>query len=184
MPSTPRAAKILLIRHAEKPDGVTKGVSQSGDAAEKNLSVSGWQRAGALACLFAPPEGMTVNKALATPNSIFASHSSSDRPLSTVLPLARKLNIEVNLEYGKGDEPRLCEKAKGCSGTVLISWQHDYMATVANGILDSDSIAPQNWPKDRFDLIWIFDLDQTGRYQFTQLPQCLLPGDSREVIPG
>jgi hypothetical protein len=182
MPATPRSAKILLIRHAEKPDGVRQGVSLLGDTAEKDLSVIGWQRAGALACLFAPPEGMAVNKALSTPNFIFASHSSSDRPLNTVLPLARKLNIEVNLEYGKGDESSLCEAAKGCSGAVLISWQHDYMAAVANAILNSNSIAAQTWPKDRFDLIWIFDLDQTGLYQFKQLPQRLLPGDSREVV--
>jgi broad specificity phosphatase PhoE len=182
MPAMPRSAKILLIRHAEKPDSVKKGVSLSGVTAEKDLSIIGWQRAGALACLFAPPEGMALNNALATPNFIFASHSSSDRPLSTVLPLARKLNIEVNLEYGKGDESSLCEAAKACSGVVLISWQHDYMASIANGILNSNSIALQTWPKDRFDLIWIFDLDQTGRYQFKQLPQCLLPGDSREVL--
>ena len=183
MAATPRASKILLIRHTEKPDGANTGVSPAGSADEKSLTVRGWQRAGALVCLLAPPEGVTRMRALAAPGFLFASHSSSRRPEQSVLPLAAKLGVRINLDFGKGDEDRLVLAAKNCDGVVLISWQHEYMAAVANAILGDKHIAPQEWPKDRFDVIWIFDLDPvTGRYAFTQLPQRLLAGDLASVI--
>jgi hypothetical protein len=102
MATAARATKILLIRHAEKPDGSNAGVSPSGSADEKSLTVAGWQRAGALVCLFAPPDGFPRNPALATPRFIFASHSSSRRPEQSVRPLAEKIDIQVNLDFGKG----------------------------------------------------------------------------------
>jgi len=183
MAATPRAPKILLIRHAEKPDGVSTGVSPSGAADEKSLTVRGWQRAGALVCLFAPREGLTQVAALEAPRFLFASHSSSRRPEQSVLPLAGKLGIRINLDFGKGDEEQLVLAAKNCEGVVLISWQHEYMAAIANAILGDRQTAPQEWPKYRFDVIWIFDLDAvTGRYTFTQLAQRLLAGDPASVI--
>jgi hypothetical protein len=183
MPDTPRASKILLIRHTEKPDGANTGVSPAGSADEKSLTVRGWQRAGALVCLLAPPEGVTRTQALAAPRFLFASHSSSRRPEQSVLPLALKLGIGINLDFGKGDEDRLVLAAKNCEGVVLISWQHEFMAAVANAILGDKHTAPQEWPKDRFDVIWIFDLDPVrARYTFTQLPQRLLAGDLASSI--
>src|SRR5437667_3230237 len=106
--------KILLIRHAEKPDEKNAGVSPDGTQNEKDLTVRGWQRAGALACFFA------------SPSALFASHSSSNRPRQTLLPLAEKLGIAINMDYGKGDEDRLAARAKTCDGVVLICWQHEY----------------------------------------------------------
>src|ERR1039457_6031872 len=181
--ATPRAIKILLIRHTEKPDGSNAGVSPSGAADEKSLTVGGWQRAGALVCLFAPPAGSPRNPVLASPRFIFASHSSSRRPEQSVRPLAEKLGIQVNLDFGKGDEGRMVLAAKGWEGCVLFSWQHEYMAPVANAILGDKHTAPQVWPKDRFDVVWIFDFAPlASRYTFTQLPQRLLARDSTSVI--
>jgi hypothetical protein len=183
MAATPSASKILLIRHAEKPDGVSTGVSPSGAADEKSLTVRGWQRAGALVCLFAPPDGPSRKAGLPAPQFIFASHSSSRRPEQSVLPLAGKLGIRINLDFGKGDEDQLVLAAKSCEGVVLISWQHEYMAAIANAILADTHTAPQAWARDRFDVIWSFDLDPlSGKYTFTQLPQRLLAGDSVSVI--
>ena len=100
-----------------------------------------------------------------------------------MLPLAGKLGIGINLDFGKGDEDRLVLAAKNCEGVVLISWQHEFMAAVANAILGDKHTAPQEWPKDRFDVIWIFDLDPVrARYTFTQLPQRLLAGDLASSI--
>jgi len=59
------ATKIMVIRHAEKPDrykgaqyaGVNNlGAVAGGDGA-KHLVTLGWERAGALVALFAPPGG-------------------------------------------------------------------------------------------------------------------------------
>jgi hypothetical protein len=52
-------SKIMVIRHAEKPDeaGTTFGVSVEGNQDPEALIVRGWQRAGALTTFFAPPDG-------------------------------------------------------------------------------------------------------------------------------
>ena len=163
----------MLIRHAEKPVA----------SDSKDLTIRGWQRAGALVCYFAPPGGAFQDARIATPQALFASHSSSSRPRETLLPLSEKLGLSIDLNYGKGDEARLVAAAKGAAGVALISWQHDFMAAVANGILGDNRTSPQEWPKERFDVVWVFDLDAaTGKYAFAQMPQCLLAGDSVEPI--
>ena len=52
------ARKIMVIRHAEKPDdaGTIFGITIEGHQDSEELSVRGWQRAGALATFFAPPD--------------------------------------------------------------------------------------------------------------------------------
>jgi hypothetical protein len=88
------ATKIMIIRHAERPsdDGSIDGVNMSGTKDPEELTVRGWQRAGALVRFFAPANGHFVNAQLATPDTIFASkvahHSPSLRPQHTVMLLA------------------------------------------------------------------------------------------------
>ncbi len=61
----------------------------------------------------------------------------------------------------------------------MICWQREYIPEIALKILDDRKIAPENWPEDCFDIIWVFDLDRaSGRYKFKQVPQKLLMGDS------
>ena len=165
------APRILLIRHAEKPDNDSRGVNSDGSPDDKSLTVRGWQRAGALSAQFADAR------------FLFASHSSSSRPRQTLEPLSAKQNALLNLDFGKGDESQLAAAAKACGGVVVICWQHEYMSAVANAILGDTTTAPQKWLEDRFDVTWVFDLDErTGGYAFTQLPQLLLAGDSYDVI--
>src|SRR5256885_1434292 len=49
--------KIMIIRHAEKHQHGSRdrGVAEDGRPAHHELTVRGWQRAGALVHLFAPP---------------------------------------------------------------------------------------------------------------------------------
>src|SRR5208282_4745313 len=123
-------AKVMLIRHAEKPDGTGRvlGVDESGQPNPNQLSVRGWQRAGALVRYFAPI-GKEFTPGIATPAVIFACRpangSNSLRPLSTVLPLASALQIPVRNEIGRGDERALPGAISGTSGAVLICWSHD-----------------------------------------------------------
>ena len=63
-------------------------------------------------------------------------------------------------------------------GVVLICWQREYIPEIASYILNSDRIAPAEWPEDRFDMFWVFDLESsTGKYKFKQVPQRLLSDD-------
>jgi len=188
------ATKIMVIRHAEKPDATTRGITESGEPSQQDLTVRGWQRAGALACLFAPMHGAVQDPRLARPEYLFASRASgaeggvagiptrSHRSEETIRPLAEKLRIPINVRYSKCQEEDLVRAAMACGGVVLISWQHEAIRHIANAILGNQT-APQKWPVDRFDLIFVFSLDRTtGKYMFDQVPQCLLAGDRTDGI--
>ena len=94
------ASKIMVIRHAEKPDdaGTVFGVTIQGIQDPDELIVRGWQRAGALATFFAPPDAHFRDQRIEKPRTIFASHvaqhSKSLRPQHTVGPLAELIGRE------------------------------------------------------------------------------------------
>ena len=77
----------MLLRHAEKPskDGTPFGITRKGERSKESLEVRGWQRAGALANLFAPASDHLQHRALATPHFLYASkplrRKGSRRPL-------------------------------------------------------------------------------------------------------
>jgi len=183
----PKASKIMIIRHAEKPNGQHDGVDESGASSAHHLIVRGWQRAGALACLFAPAYGSVQNTLLAKPAFIFASAPSDDPELGnsrsrrsedTLKPLAERIGVDINLGFSKGQETALAKAAQACNGPVLIAWQHENINLIVNAILGSKS-APQTWPKERFDVVFVLTLNSwQGTYSFAQVPQCLLAGDS------
>ena len=185
----PNAPKIMLIRHAEKPEEnpPPHGVDPDGDHESEALTVRGWQRAGALAVLMAPSAGSLQNGALATPRFVFASKLDKDngshRPQQTVTPLVDKLGkaVRVNFEFGIGEESDLAARAMACDGPVLISWAHREIPDIVKGLSLSKKTAatvPAKWPDQRFDLVWVFDLDPTSQdYRFSQQPQLLLSGD-------
>jgi hypothetical protein len=61
---------------------------------------------------------------------------------------------------------------------VLISWQREYIPDIASLILSDRTTAPSVWPEERYDMIWVFDLDRSSsKYTFNQVPQELLGGD-------
>jgi hypothetical protein len=177
------AAKIMLVRHAEKPDKdfAPYGVTPKGERSKESLQVRGWQRAGALITLFAPPNGQ-FNSSLAKPQFFYASkplrRKGSRRPIETITPLAEKLAIKINSDFPRSDFESMLEEVFSCRGVVMICWQREYIPDIALKILDDRKIAPVDWPEDRFDMIWVIDLDRSsGRYKFKQVPQKLLIGD-------
>ncbi len=202
MATNPKTTRIMIIRHAEKPpkdddaaggfaasgkkvlEGPPYGVDLDGNNGNEYLIVQGWQRAGGLACLFASPPGTSQNPDLSTPQFLFASDSKSQRPLETIEPLGAKLQLKPTTD-SKQDYKAIAEAAMACGGVALIAWQHEDIPHMANHILGNKTTAPQNWPGDRFDLIWVFDLDDKSKtYSFKQVPQCLLAGDSDKPITG
>jgi hypothetical protein len=181
---TRRATKILLIRHAEKPakDSPPFGVKLTGERSKESLEVRGWQRAGALAHLLASPDGHLQHPALAKPQFLYASkpvkRRGSRRPIETIIPLAEKLRIEIHAEYRRSEFESMLDDVFSHKGVVLICWQREYIPEIASYILNSDRIAPSEWPEDRFDMFWVFDLqNSTGKYKFKQVPQRLLSDD-------
>ncbi len=182
-----KAKKIMIIRHAEKPadSGAPFGVDINGKQNPESLIPLGWQRAGALATLFAPLDGKPQQPGLAIPQFLYASgvgkHSNSLRPQETITPLAEKLGIKINGHYMKQDEEDMLKDALGCDGIVLIAWQHQDIPGIANLILKNSTTAPQTWPGDRFDVVWVFDRHDDA-YVFSQIPQQLLAGDGNSGI--
>lgn len=196
--------KIMVIRHAEKPDNTHEGVTAHGAQDKECLIVRGWQRAGALVALFDPAEGSLQNSNLAIPQVIYASDpekgseaddddgkkgSKSKRPLETITPLSERLGIkdEVNTDFAKGQEKQMVDSVLGENGVVLIAWQHQKIPDIAKHIVGSKppkNPIPSKWPGDRFDIVWVFTppASSSGQWGFDQVPQQLLSGDADTVI--
>jgi hypothetical protein len=181
------ATKIMVIRHAEKPHGNVHGVDSNGVKNAEELIVRGWQRSGALVRFFKPRKGKFSDPLLEIPKTIFASrvgpHSKSLRPQRTVLALADKLELSLDLRFAKGGEVDLVKAALGAAGPVLIAWEHEAIPAIANLILGDNTTCPQQWPDSRFDLVWVFDRRKSGKgWTFSQVPQLLLAGDRKDPI--
>jgi hypothetical protein len=209
------ATKIMVIRHAEKPgnyDGVRySGVNNlgtiAGDNGKKHLVTRGWERAGALVTLFAPPWGPKT-PSLATPQFLFASDPAakngddtgdegpSERPYETLTSLAARLGLNIDTTHRKSHYAEMVTAALACEGVVLIAWQHQDIALktkagapgIGQKILTRTSTkqpfdVPVDWPTGsagaRYDLVFVFDRPRgIGPISdFAVVPQQLLAGD-------
>ena len=181
------AERIMLIRHAEKPslDGVVLGVDINGQQSTDELSVRGWQRAGALVRFFFPLDAASARKGIGVPQHLFApmptAHVRSVRALHTLTPLGEGLGIEVSTSFRKGDESGLAASIVERSGVVLVAWEHHAIIAIADALMGGRVATPQEWPDDRFDLVWVFDRSVDG-WSFSRVPQLLLPGDSQVIV--
>ena len=177
-------AVVMVIRHGEKPDGTEPGVDAQGNPDDSSLTATGWQRAKALADLFDPAPGQ-LRSGLARPTAIYAAGANDDgeglRPRETVAPLAQRLGITVNTDYGKGDEKALVKHVTAQPGAALICWQHGELPAIAAAFPHATPTPPKDWPDDRFDVIWTFTKTADG-WQFAQLPERVLPQDQNSVI--
>lgn len=174
------AGKIMLLRHAEKPNG-DPGLMPDGVENPRALTATGWKRANALVGLFNPADGASPRPPLAKPASLFASGSESLRAKQTIAPLARALNLSLRT-FLRGQEPELVAAVKKADDPVLISWRHEAIPEIAVLIRGGADGVPPKWPADRFDLVWVFDLQESGAWSFTQVPQAILRGDSSQPI--
>jgi hypothetical protein len=180
--------RIFIIRHAEKPDAELgiQGLNEQGEPDPASLSTRGWQRAGALVTAFCRPAATEHN--LPQPLKIYAANAQADgklslRSIQTVTPLAEKLKLTIDSQFGKGNEAALAKETSEGMSPVLICWAHEGIPEIASSIMSTHGFGdiPQMWPSSRYDLIWSFSRTERG-WQFAQLPQLLLAGDSREVL--
>jgi hypothetical protein len=91
--------------------------------------------------------------------------------------LAERLGISICEVWAKGQEADLCRDVLTKNGTVLISWQHEQIPLIAAAIPGGNIPQTRNWPDERFDLVWVFDLLPDGTYRFKEIHQALLSGD-------
>src|SRR5262245_13841779 len=153
----PKATKIMLLRHAEKPakDGAPYGVTERGKRSSESLEIRGWQRAGALMNLFVPSHGEHNHASLVTPQFLYASkplrRRGSRRPMETLIPLAEKLGTTINTGFARFECKAMIEKVMSQKGAALICWQREYIPTIAQLILGEKMTAPSIWPEDCFD---------------------------------
>lgn len=182
-----QATKVMLIRHGEKPalDGSAFGVTSQGEQSPDELSVRGWQRAGALATFFGPRSNGARPPEIEIPQTLYAPkqtiHVRSVRAEHTIGPLSELLGLGIAKDFGKGDEVALAAAVAEKPGVTLVAWEHRAIVAIANALMGSNSMTPQAWPDDRFDLVWVFARQEAG-WRFTQVPQVLLPGDQADVL--
>jgi hypothetical protein len=178
---------IMVIRHGEKPDedvSPLPGISVDGAEDDSSLTKVGWDRANALANVFDPAQG-PVRPGLAKPGAIFAAGAKEDgegkRTRETIGPLAHKLGIQMNIDYGKGDEESLVAAATSQPGPTLICWQHGEIPAIAAAFGSVSPTPPDEWPDDRFDVVWTFTKTASG-WRFAQVPEMALPSDKTTTI--
>lgn len=173
--------KILVIRHAEKPDdaGRERGLDAHGAESPRGLTVRGWQRAGALVRFFDPLKpGDFGDPRLETPSAIFAvkPHESSERPLLTVQPLAQQLGLTVQATFASEDVASLARALALHDGVVLVCWRHGDMPALGTQFCP-DIDPPPTWDQHCFDQVWVFTQTR-GSFAMSRMLQRLLPGDS------
>src|SRR6185369_15284627 len=131
---------------------------------------------------FGPRRGALRDPDLAIPQFLYASkptkRNGSRRSVETITPLAEKLAIRINSHFQKSEVEEMVEEVFLCAGVVLICWQHVSLPKIASYILGSSTGVAKEWPEDRFDMVWVFDLDHArSLYHLKQVPQNLLMGD-------
>jgi hypothetical protein len=77
----------------------------------------------------------------------------------------------------------MAQAAVATDGVVLICWEHELIPTIANTIVGNNTTVPQQWPDNRFDVVWGFSRRHASNlWRFYQVPQLLLPGDRSDPI--
>ena len=117
-----------------------------------------------------------------SPVAIYAQKSSathrSKRPVDTVAPLARALKLEViavDHERYKRMVKEILSNPRYDRKTVLICWEHNAITQLAKvfGVKDAPKFPGV------YDRTWIITFSAKGKARLTDLPQRLLPGDSK-----
>ena len=189
------ARTIFIIRHGEKPasKGAPYGVDVDGNQDQHSLIAQGWPRAGGLVRLFAPYGG-EQRAGLAKPDKLYSpgygdqTKTDEERTYETIHPLSQLLGLTIDNTWKKGEEGKLGAHLAGKdSGVALVCWEHHAIHLIANAItpIAPHTTIPQDWPDERFDVVFCFVYDsEQSCYVFSQVPQMLLYGDVETTIPA
>jgi hypothetical protein len=144
--------------------------------------------------MFAPSLGQPL--VLPKPTAIFASApathseiaagqggSKSQRPLETVSSLAAKLKVNIDLRFAKGKEAGLANAVSTTEGVVLVCWQHEDIAAIAQALVPVVPGIPTHWPGDCFNVIFRFDRQTAAAaWTFQQIVPVMLDGDRSQPL--
>lgn len=157
---------IVIVRHGEKP---VQGLGQ--------LSCQGFNRSLALAPVLLSNYGKPV--AIYAPNPAVKKIDKGVsyayiRPLATIEPLAIRVGLPVNIDWGMADITQLAERLLAqTEGTQVVAWEHHLAEKLAKHLLaalGSNSTDVPNWSDTDFDSIYVIHItghDKARRAIFT-----------------
>ncbi len=168
--ATAQPARIILLRHAEKP----------ADETEIHLSERGQERARALTAWATNSPAWGTND---RPAAVFACKPTlkapSQRAIETITPFATRLQLPVQTPFSAKNYAALARQIlndptlKG--KTVVICWVHDELPQLAQSF--GVKFGGDKWKKNVFDRVWLITYQDSGAV-LNELPQQLLPGDT------
>jgi hypothetical protein len=138
--------KVVIIRHAEKPD---KGDHLSCKGFNRSLALPGvlYAKYKVPGNIFVPSMG----------NSKSASHL---RMLETIIPFAVKYNISINSKYDVDDVKEMAAAILKTNGYALVVWEHNKIDNLVKAL--GADVKGMKWNNDDFDSIWIINF-QNGK---------------------
>ena len=139
----PRPARIIVLRHGEKPL----------DESNPHLSPEGVKRAGQLVAFITTDSAMTRLGPVA---AIFATRTTKDdngqRTQETVRPLAQALNLRIRTPWTGRQAAALAEailaNPKLAGKTILICWNHKMIPELVAAL--GVEPQPKKWPSGVF----------------------------------
>ena len=157
---------IVIVRHGEKP---AQGLGQ--------LSCQGFNRSLALAPVLLSNYGKPV--AIYAPNPAVKKIDKGVsyayiRPLATIEPLAIRVGLPVNVDWGMAEVTQLAEVLLAqTEGTLVVAWEHHFAEKLAKHlltVLGGNSTEVPDWTDTDFDSIFVVRVtgrDKARRATFT-----------------
>jgi hypothetical protein len=131
--------KIVIIRHAEKPE--------KGD----NLTCQGLNRALLLPKLLNAKFGIPAY--IFVPAIGLGESTKHSRMFQTIGPFAMKYNLTINTSHEEKDSLMIAKDLKSRKGTLLLVWEHKAIAPIVRSLgVNAPNL---KWSDDDYDSIWI-----------------------------
>jgi hypothetical protein len=162
--SGPPGATLLIVRHAEKPNGEGgPGLIPAGEArAKAYVQFFRPAPAGVYNTVWRDEPPQKLDALVAT-----ADTAKSARPRLTLEPLAKALNLPIQQPCTNDDVDGLARwlSANEAGKTTLIAWHHGRISALLAALgADPATLVPGGiWPDDMYD--WVIELryDAAGR---------------------
>jgi hypothetical protein len=135
---TKEELRVILIRHAEKPE-------YGGD-----LSCQGMNRAKLLPALLYSRFGLPSTTYIPAPKK---DDTRQSRMYQTIIPFISKYHLRLNSTYEEKDFTGIARDILSKKGTILVVWDHSRLPGVARALgIQDDEL---NWSSKDYDGIWI-----------------------------